>query len=440
MKRCLSILSGLFLLFGLSACGGGNSSGGVADSGTITGVAATGAPIAYKKIYLRDSSSVFKNMSSVTSSTGEYLFPLAGLSQPFFLKISDSSGNYLYSVGTGAGTGKVNPLTSIAVANAAGTGDPRKVFLNISSLGTPQRITPSTIKNATDNVQNLIKPLSEGYNLTTFNPISGSFSANAMDPFDRMLDNINVKIDPVTGQVAIDMKNSSGVWTQNAVPPVMIAAPSITVSAGDNIPVRVDYIQSFPHPMMPMVVSSGGTFQFIALVTKLGESISWSVKEANGGTVAKTNNGFGDYTALYTAPAVTVSSQFTIVAQHVNGSHAEAIITVTPATPVTGGGTSGSGAGAFIGTWKPSGGMDPASYQFTATEVQAILPVGTATPLPVNYSGNVATAVFTPPAPPQGIMAPQIAGATWVFTIATNGTMSISVGGMSKPGIYVKQP
>lgn len=433
MKRLIYVLAGLMVLSGLFACGGGGSSGGAS---TISGVAATGAPIAGKKMYLRDSSSPFKNMSTFTSSAGEYSFSISGLSQPCFLKITDDAGKDHYSVGMGAGIVNVNPLTSIAVANAGGTGDPRKVFLNISSFGAPSRITHASVRNAVDNIQNLIRPVSEGYSVPEFNPISGTFSANSIDPFDRMLDNMKVNIDTTTGQVAIDMKDGAGVWT-NAIAPMMISAPLIQVPTDANIPVRVDYIQSFPRPMMSMVVNSGGKFQFIALVTKLGESLTWSVKEPGGGTVAVIAGGFGDYTAEYTAPTVTVSSQFTVVAEHANGTKAEAVITVTPLTPVVGGST--VGAEAFIGTWKPSGGMDPASYQFTATSVQAIMPFGSAVPLNVTYSGNTATAVFDLPDPPMGAPMPLDSTATWVFTIGANGTMSISVNNMPRPGTYVKQ-
>lgn len=435
MKRLLFMLSGLMMVAGLSACGGGGGSGGNSNTpSTVSGVAATGAPIAYKKIYLRDSSAFFKNMSSLTSAVGEYSFPVTGMTPPFFLKTTDSNGKDLYSVGTGAGTVNVNPLSSLAVANAAGTGDPRKVFMNISSLGIPAKFTPAMVKNATDNIQNMIKPLTEGYNLTTFNPISGSFSANSIDPFDCLLDNIKVNFDTTTGNVSIDVKSgSAGTWAPNAIPPMMISAPTILPPIGTNIPVSVDFIRSFPMPNIPMAVTSGGKFSFIALVSKLGEPLTWSVKETGGGSIITTNKGFGEYTAEYTAPTVTVTSQFTVVATHSNGSKAETVITVTPAG--TGGGTPPVGASAFIGTWKPSGGMDPASYQFTDTTVQAILPVGTAAPLNVTYSGNTSTAVFTMPVMQPGMPS----SATWVFTIAADGTMSITVNGMPKPGIYVKQ-
>lgn len=435
MKRFLFMLSGLLMVAGLSACGGGGSGGGNNNApSSVSGVAATGAPIAYKKIYLRDSSTLFKNMSSLTSSSGEYSFSVTGMTPPFFLKTTDSNGNDLYSVGTGSGTVNVNPLTSLAVANAAGTGDPRKVFMNISSLGMPAKFTPTMVKNATDNIQNMIKPLTEGYNLTTFNPISGSFSANSIDPFDCLLDNIKVNFNTSTGSVSIDLKSgSAGTWTPNAIPPMMISAPTILPPTGTNIPISVDFIRSFPLPNIPMVVASGGKFSFIALVSKLGESLTWSVKEAGGGTIVKTSSGFGEYTAEYTAPSVTVTSQFTVVATHSNGSKAETVITVTPAG--TGGTPPAGGSAAFIGTWNPSGGMDPAQYQFTATTVQALLPMGSAAPVPLTYAGNTATAVITPPMPP-GMVTIE---ATWVFTIAADGTMSITVNGMSKPGIYVKQ-
>lgn len=437
MNRLMGMLLGMLMLVGLTACGGGGTD--ATGATTVNGVAATGAPIAYKKIYLRDSAAVFRNLSTLTSATGEYSFSVAGMTQPYFLKVTDGTGTDHYSVGTGPGRVNVNPLTSMAVANAAGTGDPRKAFMNISSLGMPARFTPTTVKNATDNIQNMIKPLTEGYNLTTFNPISGTFNANSVDPFDCLLDNIKVNLDPATGSVSIDVKNgSAGTWTANAIPPMMISAPMIGVPQNINIPISVDFIRSFPNPAAPMVVASGGKLGLIALVSKLGETLTWSIKEgSSGGKVEVYNAGFGSYTAEYTAPVVTTTSQFTIVASHANGSKAETVITVTPAGTSTGGGgtSGGTGATAFIGTWKPSGGMDPALYQFTNSTVQALLPVSSAAPLPVSYAGNTATAVFTPPMQPGMVYIES----TWLFTIAADGTMSITVNGMPRPGVYVKQ-
>lgn len=108
----------IFLAIILVACGKGN--GGVAggSSNTLSGVAASGAPIS-GTVYLRDSKGT---ELSESTNDGTYSFALDGLTSPFMLKAVWNVNNQpqnLYSVASKSGTANITPLTQVIVMAAA---------------------------------------------------------------------------------------------------------------------------------------------------------------------------------------------------------------------------------------------------------------------------------------------------------------------------------
>lgn len=331
MKGFRLYVLGLLAALTLAGCGGGG--GSTAGETFVSGVAATGAPIANAKIYLRDSTMalntpVFKNNTSVkTSATGAYRINVSGMVPPYFLKLTDATGTTHYSVSSGAGTINLNPLTSLVLANAAGVSDPGLAFNNIGGLGTPARITDLAIQNAVTNIQNIFQPLRSGFQIAaSFNPVTSIFRADGIDPFDQLLDRLRITVNQAAGTILVAIRDGSGTYV-NLFPAISIIAQSIPVPTVNTLLISLQ-------PLVPgttMTVTSGGKLRLVAIVSRNGEQLDWSIREgAVGGSIARFVVGLGDYTAEYTAPTVTTATTFHIVAALINGSRAETAVTVTP--------------------------------------------------------------------------------------------------------------
>ena len=86
------------------------------DKGNISlsGVAATGAPIASATITLKDKNGFIK--TGVTGTDGKYSFDITGMTAPFLLKVPSGPAD-LYSVATSSGTANVHPYTDLIIRN-----------------------------------------------------------------------------------------------------------------------------------------------------------------------------------------------------------------------------------------------------------------------------------------------------------------------------------
>lgn len=198
----------MLLLFGvfMAGCGGGGSADAPATTPpvkTVSGVAATGAPIV-GFAYLKDSASPAVTRGPVTiAADGSFSFDVTGLTAPFILMAEGSVGGQgvkLVSAATGVGTANINPLTNIAVAAATGTTDPASVYSN--PLTYP--ITQANLDAAIVQIQTMLQSLNTAYS-TTANPLTGSYSANHTG-LDGILDVVSISLDTTTGGVSVDSK------------------------------------------------------------------------------------------------------------------------------------------------------------------------------------------------------------------------------------------
>ena len=93
----------------LAGCGSGGS-GTPTSTATLSGVAATGAPIA-GTAYIKDSSTPARELSAPTGNDGSYSFNVQGMTPPFIVKVnwSGTSGpQSLMSFATDHGTANVH--------------------------------------------------------------------------------------------------------------------------------------------------------------------------------------------------------------------------------------------------------------------------------------------------------------------------------------------
>lgn len=170
----------------------------------VTGVAATGAPIANGTVFLKDSSDTPVERQQSTRSDGSFTFDASGLKPPFILKIASNNQN-LYSISTDFGMTNITPLTAIVVAQAAQRDDLDALYTAYKPaelISIAQRMSEADMT-----VQNIFAPLMTGYNVTG-SLVNGQFSANHTG-YDAMLDVISVSVVP--GAITVTLKNNNSV-------------------------------------------------------------------------------------------------------------------------------------------------------------------------------------------------------------------------------------
>ena len=176
----------------ITACGGGAPGSGYtppAPSNILSGVAATGAPIA-GIVAIKDSSVPSKVLQVFTASDGSFAFNTSTLTAPFMLKTSSAGKNLYAFSATGSGSVNITPLTSIAASIAVGGVDLDVFYANFTPASLNLAVADMT--DAVTVVQSTLFPLLNQYGVTS-NILTTPFYANHTG-IDSLLDMINVSI------------------------------------------------------------------------------------------------------------------------------------------------------------------------------------------------------------------------------------------------------
>ncbi len=180
---------------------------GLVASGSLGGIAATGAPIQNATVTLKDSAG---NVRTATTGTdGSFTFALNGLSAPFLLSVNAGAANWYSYAGASNATANLNAYTTVllqAFYHAAGT-DVATVFGGTVSNST---VMPSQDQIALLGapVLNNLQPYLANAGVADpaqFNPFTAAFSANGSG-FDQVLDRTVVN----TGLVGYTVDDGSG--------------------------------------------------------------------------------------------------------------------------------------------------------------------------------------------------------------------------------------
>jgi len=187
----LSLVTIVALVAGCGGGGGGDSAG--VSPQVVSGVAATGSPLV-GQVTLRDSSSVRKDKATVIANDGTFAIDVSDMTAPFLLKASGSADGIdrtLYSFADKPGTANINPLSSVAVANAAGVDDPATVF------DKPDAATLDKIKSgmpgSVNTLKSKLKVLLDGFSVGNADPVKDPFTADHTG-LDGMFDNVKIVI------------------------------------------------------------------------------------------------------------------------------------------------------------------------------------------------------------------------------------------------------
>lgn len=188
----------------LNGCGGG---GGGGSTSTVSGVAAAGAPLV-GKVFLKDSSTPAKELSTAINADGSFSFNVDSLIPPFILKSEGVAGNAnseFYSLSLGTGIANINPLSHLAIVQANNGIDPAILYANPSSkIHTISAALPTIIND----IQTKLSLLLSHFNASNINFISDSFQANHRG-LDELFDYVVVKV--ANGTVTVSNKVTGGV-------------------------------------------------------------------------------------------------------------------------------------------------------------------------------------------------------------------------------------
>jgi len=287
-------------VFVFNGCGGGGGSA----TPTVSGVAASGAPMT-GTAFLRDSANNPEMSTAINAQTGAFSFDVSGKTAPYMLR----SGT-LYSMSSGPGTANINPLSHLMVADAAS-------FANMSSMnnfyknpnGTQMVTISGNIGTARQHMQQTMAQLLNAYGVANVDPITGSIIIG--QGMDRMFDDVKMTIN-ASGTVSMMYVNGSAAYTgpmasmSNGTMGTVESPPTTPTVSGIVITPSVAKMQM--NPLNPPQQ------QFSANIP-----VTWTMVTANGGTIGATSG-------LYTGP--NVQGMFLVKATSIADPTKSAIATV----------------------------------------------------------------------------------------------------------------
>jgi hypothetical protein len=151
---------GLLLIGLLAGCGSGGSGGDGSGSppggsgNIVSGTAATGDPIAFGTVTLKDSLGTTRSI--VTDENGNYSLDASGYNHPFILRAAPKAAGSvpLYSFADKPGITNITPLTDLVLYEALGRSDVGTVF----DSGDLSKLTISAVSGAESMVRSNIVP------------------------------------------------------------------------------------------------------------------------------------------------------------------------------------------------------------------------------------------------------------------------------------------
>lgn len=189
----------------LVGCGGGGDpvSSTTTTTATLTGTAASGAPIV-GTVTIKDSSSTPKTKTVTIAADGKYTVDVSDMTAPFMMRADGTVGGRSYSLYSAAassdinGTVNITPLTDLIVANIAG-----QIASSIYTSGNFSSLTSTALTQAETNLQQRLQPVLTALGLdTAIDLLRATFNANHTG-LDAALDVLRVTVDPTTAQATI---------------------------------------------------------------------------------------------------------------------------------------------------------------------------------------------------------------------------------------------
>lgn len=272
MKLLSVKLSALLSVALLSACGGGGGSTGQGAAFPVTGIAATGAPLVGALVQIYDGQGKpLLGTPALVGEDGKYAAEIpAGAQGPFVFEVSNGTEKF-YSVMADKSSAQlnINQLSHLIAAKLSPTGNPYTLAEEIAA-GTARVTTASTSAEVT-RVMGALNPLATALGLGAINPLTVNFSANGTG-FDRMLDSLDVKVEPKTAGSQIDLTLKQTVREDQELP--------IMSFAHGDAPAQLGAVQS------TKLVDSGLTPKIQVLMKQLTDCFATPLAERVSGNAS----------------------------------------------------------------------------------------------------------------------------------------------------------
>lgn len=318
----LSVLAASLTLI---SCGGGG--GGTQQSLAVTGVAATGAPMANAtlQIYGKDGLAILDTPATIASdgtysvtipasAVGPFVFEVDNGTEKLYSVLPDKSGNVV----------NVTPLTNLIAAKLSPTGNPSTLASELAS--STATISATSTSDATTIMMTALQPLVTALGLSaSVNPLTSAFSADGTG-LDRMLDSLDVKIEPKgsESQIEITMKQTVDEdqdlpkisFIHNDIPsalPTVDSTKLVTPGMTPKIQALLDQLTAcYAVPLSSRITSGGTTAADIQSQNCKDAFIGSSptAYKTNGMVISKTQHFGGIFTAESTAGVVFSDPKF----------------------------------------------------------------------------------------------------------------------------------
>ncbi len=190
-KRIASIFFAVSAIVLVSGC---SSSDSTPAPTTLTGTAATGAPID-GTVYVKDAKGAEKSIA--TAADGSFTLDVPGMTPPYLLKITPSTGPELYSFASKNGqTVNLTPTTNLAMFLAYGKNDLNTLYVGWDGTA----VTASDVDTAEGTVRaNLVTEMkAKGLDAANFDLFTTPFKADGSG-IDGVMDGLKIAVSPGAG-------------------------------------------------------------------------------------------------------------------------------------------------------------------------------------------------------------------------------------------------
>jgi len=222
MKKIIA--STFFALSAIILVSGCSNSDSTPAPSTLTGTAATGAPID-GTVYVKDAKGVEKSIA--TAVDGSFTLDVPGMTPPYLLKVTPSTGPELYSFASKNGqTVNLTPTTNLAMFLAYGKSDLNTLYVGWDGTG----VSETAVATAEGTVRaNLIAEMeAKGLDVASFDLFTTSFKADGSG-IDGVMDGLKISVNSGSGSFTFtDLSDADLGFNETATPP----APPVAVPAG----------------------------------------------------------------------------------------------------------------------------------------------------------------------------------------------------------------